>query len=128
MPAYSANVIPLSIAPHDVTNVWNAETPAPGVNAAAASAQVALVANPTGSARSITVAGSFSGAPGAFEIDIQAADVDADASYVTIAGGAITAVNANNSFYWEGEIAARFVRLQMPSRANGVSVTATIGG
>jgi hypothetical protein len=37
---------------------------------------------------------SFAGAPGSFEIDIQFAEVDKDANYVTV--GTITAVNSSN--------------------------------
>jgi hypothetical protein len=68
--------------------------------------------------------GVFNGAPGAFELDVQVAEVDAPANYQTIAGGNITAVDAtNNTFHLDAPTAgARFVAAFLRSRANGVGL------
>jgi len=126
MPVYNAAVIPKSVAPGDVETVWNAETPAPGNGGASASAQVALVQ--AGGSSSCHFDGKFSGAPGAFEVDCQGADVDADGNYQTFSGLNITSVDSvNNTFHAEVITDVRFVRMLMRSRTNAVSITATIG-
>lgn len=75
-----------------------------------------------------SITGKFSGAPGAFEIDVQVADVDADTNYQTCANGNITSVDAtNNTFHFDGPtVTATFMRLLMRTRTNSVSVTSTI--
>jgi hypothetical protein len=127
MPAYNAAVIPNSISPGDVATVWNAETPAAGAGGASASAQVAL-ATAVSQSSSVHFDGKFSGAPGAFEVDCQVADVDADANYQTLANLNIATVDAvNNTFHAEAVTDARFARMLMRSRTNAVSITGTIG-
>ena len=125
MPAYPQSVY--SIAPGDFVTVWNAETPTPGNGTTAASQQVALVAQGADNGR-LHFHGQFSGAPGAFEVDCQVADVDSDTSYQTLANGSITTVDAtNNTFHFEVVCTAKFARMLMRSRTNSVTITATIG-
>jgi hypothetical protein len=67
----------------------------------------------------------FSGAPGAFQIDFQTADTDADAYYVTKAS--VSAVNSGNVARLEvPTVVAKFARLNKTSIANSVNVTAKI--
>src|SRR4029077_10206842 len=83
MPAYSNALPPSAIWPGDFAQVWNAEQPAPGSGGASASQRVA-VGTKEGGPAGFAVTGFFSGAPGAFEIDVQVSDVDADAQYQTL--------------------------------------------
>jgi hypothetical protein len=76
------------------------------------------------------VDGKFSGAPGAFEVDIQGADADADANYQTLAGFNITSVDAtNNTFHadctWN---IPKFARVRLLSVTNAVGLVAAIRG
>jgi hypothetical protein len=73
------------------------------------------------------IEGNFNAAPGSFEIDIQASESDVDASYIVI--GSITAINSNNYFRFDGVPSVaypRFVRLNVVSLTNDVSLTARI--
>ena len=78
---------------------------------------------------SLFVNGLFSGAPGAFEVDVQVSDVDTDTRYQTISGGNITTADAtNNTFHLDGTwTGAKFARLRMLSRTNAVGFIGTIG-
>lgn len=110
---------PFSISPGDVSNnLFNAEQPAPGT----ASDRVALHGVYEDFPGTLSVEGFFSGAPGAFEIDLQTADVDADAFY-TQEGNGITAVSAGNGFHAEFNVSARFARVFLKSRTNAVNLT-----
>ena len=115
---------PRSITLGESLLVFDAETPAPPQ----ASAQAALASAFDNTAPSISVEISFSGDPGAFEIDIQDADTDADKFYQTIpAGGVISAVSANFTARTElVPIKGRFVRLKLVTRTNAVALTAKI--
>jgi hypothetical protein len=129
MPAYVPTPPPpYSIGPGESVQVWNAETPAAGAGGASASQQVALVRVPGENGTSFSVDGYFSGAPGTFEIDVQAAANDIDAQYQTVASGNLTTVDAvNQTFHFAANAEnARFVRLLMRTRTNAVNVTATI--
>lgn len=70
---------------------------------------------------------AFSGAPGTFEIDVQTADTDADAYYVTIASITTGALNAGNvgrielPNFW-----ARYTRVKVVSFANAATVNLTV--
>ena len=69
----------------------------------------------------LAVSIQFTGAPGAFEVEIQTADVDAEVNYVT--KQSITAVNATHGARAELiNVVARWVRLKMKARANTVGV------
>lgn len=73
--------------------------------------------------------GKFSAAPGAFEVDIQVADVDADPRYQTVANGNITTVDAtNNTFHFDVTwTSAKFARMRILSRTNAVGFIGTLG-
>jgi hypothetical protein len=125
MPAYNAQPSLSAIAPGDAFQVWNAEQPVPGAGGASASQQVAAY-YAQGIGTGISFKGFFSAAPGAFEIDVQASDVDADAQYQTLPNGNITTVDAiNNTFLYEDVNANhKFYRALMRIRTNAVNVTA----
>lgn len=76
------------------------------------------------------VDGKFSGAPGVFEVDIQAADIDADANYQTISNGNVSTVDATNqTFHFDCTwVVAKFVRVKLLTRTNAVGFVATIRG
>src|SRR2546428_581937 len=130
MPAYNAATPIPSIAKGVAASAWNAETPTPGTGTTAATQQFGLPATPSRAGMGFGVDGKFSGAPGAFEVDVQVAATDSDTNYQTISGGNITVVDAtNNTFHLDApSVVARFVRLLMRTRTNAVSVTATITG
>lgn len=68
---------------------------------------------------------AFGGAPGAFGIDVQVAETDQDANYVTI--GTISAVNANNVGRLDvTTVWAKFVRARVVTLTNAVSITAVL--
>ena len=125
MAAYNANTALYSIAPGDSIQVWSAEQPAAGSGGASASQQIAAV-YAQGLANGISFKGFFSAAPGAFEIDVQASDVDSDAQYQTLPNGNITTVDSTNqTFLFEDPNANhKFYRALMRSRTNAVNVTA----
>jgi hypothetical protein len=76
------------------------------------------------------VDGKFSAAPGAFEVDVQVADIDADANYQTASGMNITTVDAtNNTFHADCTlVTAKFARVRLLSRTNAVGLVSTIRG
>ena len=120
-PPNASNV--MAVQPGQSVKVWSAETP----NLLSASQQVAP-GNQDGRPLGFSVDGFFSGAPGTFEVDVQASADDVDAHYQTVANGNITTVDATNqTFHFDGTtVLARFVRLMMRARANAVTVTASI--
>jgi hypothetical protein len=115
--------LPVALYPGDTTLVFNAEQPV----APQSSVAVALSQSPhEGVVPSVSVEGFFSGAPGVFEIDLQSADVDADAFYVSYAN-VINAVGGNNTFRGEfPNVKAKFVRARLVARANAVNLTLRI--
>lgn len=67
----------------------------------------------------------FSGAPGVFEVDIQAADTDADGDYVTVAS--IAAVGSSNvTRYDMTNLWPKFVRALVKTLGNAVNVTVLV--
>lgn len=127
--AYNAQSPPPSLNSGDVATVWSAETPTPGAGGASASQQVALVIKNGRPGSPFSVDGQFSGAPGAFEVDVQVASTDSDTKYQTVSNGNITSVDStNNTFHLDYSGTAKFVRLLMRSRTNSVSITATVTG
>jgi hypothetical protein len=113
--------------------VWNAETPLTGARSQAVNIQVQGGPNDSAGGSYVSIRGTFSGAPGTFSLQVQTADTDVDADYVseTFGGaspGVVTTVNSNNSFSVELiPIAARFIRLLMATQtSNSVTLTATI--
>lgn len=130
VPVYNTQNPPPIVGGGGVGIFWSAETPTPGTGGNAASQQFALVTNPGKSGTPFSVDGKFSGAPGAFEVDVQLAGTDADGNYQTCSNCNITTVDATNfTFHLDAvNVNARFVRLLMRSRTNAVSITATISG
>jgi hypothetical protein len=122
MPAYGSQVY-IDIE-HTNQPLWTGEQPAPGNGNASASAPVKL----PHVQESFFIDGFFSGDPGAFEIDVQGADVDLDAQYQTIPGGVINTRDAINFTFRQDfvNLKVRFLRLLMRTRTNAVNVYAKI--
>ena len=72
--------------------------------------------------------GSFSGAPGTFEVDIQFAATDTDLAYITAAtGGSISVVSTNNYFNYKFSPAiGPFMRAFMKTPGNVVNLTLSV--
>jgi hypothetical protein len=128
-PVYNA-LAPPSIAKGVVFTMFAAETPTPGTGTTAASQQVSFASTIAKTGNPFSIDGKFSGAPGAFEVDVQVAAVDADTNYMTIFNGNITTVDAtNNTFHIDcPQVVARFMRLLVRTRTNSVTLTATVTG
>jgi hypothetical protein len=78
---------------------------------------------------SISIEVEFNGAPGAFEIDIQDADTDADAFYQTIPNAKIMAVSAQNIARFElNPFTGKFVRVVLKSLTNNVGLRVKVTG
>lgn len=124
MSLYSANSPAIALYSGDTGYAWSSENPAVG----SSSQQFALPRAPWASVPlPLSVEIVFAGAPGAFEIDAQTADTDADANYVKETNGAITAVSANNVARLElPSTVARFLRLNLVSLTNPVAITARV--
>ncbi len=127
MPSYSNTLPPLSVGFGESAVViapTDAIYPAPFK-----SAQVALAPNfSTGKVRG-AVEIIFSGNPGTFQANLQTADTDADASYVSIAAGSIANAQMNATYVARIEIAdivARYARLYIGTLPNNVTATAKI--
>jgi hypothetical protein len=120
---------PVSLQPGSVVNVWNAETPTPGNGTTAASQQVELYCTQNAGCP-FGVDGKFSGAPGAFEVDVQVAASDSDTNYQTCSNCNITTVDSTNqTFHMDAVlVTAKYARLLMRTRTNAVSITATFTG
>lgn len=104
-----------------------------GVNkTGVASERVALYNAQDGTAQFFSVEVAFDAAPGAFTIQVQTADTDTDASYVSEGfGGAnpgtITTVNAGFTARVELQVKAKFARILMVLQsANNQKLTAKI--
>jgi hypothetical protein len=121
----------VTIARGQTVTVWSAETPTPGNGTTAASQQVVTnsQAGP-GPGTAFSVHGKFSGAPGAFEVDVQVSDTDSDTEYQTCSNCNITTVDStNNTFHLDAvQVNTKYVRLLMRTRTNSVSITATVMG
>src|SRR5579872_5231673 len=125
MPLYQTVQPPNSLSPGDVITVWNAEQPAIGNDASTGSASIQVALTPKDGGDGFTpfaVDLKFAGAPGAFEVDVEASQVDVDGNYQTVLNGNIIAVDAVHftaHFVANVEL-ARFARLLMKARANAV--------
>lgn len=123
MPAYNTKA-PVGMYPGDTETLFNAES-----TASITKSQQVYLTNDVGTGDvECVVAGSFSGAPGTFEVDIQFAPTDTDALYVSPAtGGAISTVNAANAFNFKYDPApGNFVRAFMKTPGNAVNLTLTV--
>lgn len=74
----------------------------------------------------VDVDGCFDGAPGAFELDIQVAQVDVPSAYQTAV--AITTVDGNNLFHAVVSDMPNFIRPLLKSRTNAVNLYTSIQG
>lgn len=129
MPNYNANVAtgtPMKcLYPSDPPAVvFSAEQPA----VPQLSQQVSIGGVYENAPGTLSVEGRFSGAPGAFEVDLMTADTDTDANQYQLEGSGITAVGADGvSFRAEFQnVSANFAALLLKSRANAVTLTARI--
>ena len=127
MPAYQALAQPSALYPGDSYNVWSAEAPISGK----ASERVAISSYPDGNPSYCSVELSFTVAPtGGWEIDIQESDTDSDSFFQGSLGGAITQVNANNTWRVDlnAPVTSKFLRLYMKTAPtyNGGKLTASI--
>jgi hypothetical protein len=121
MPNYNPSAAPAALYPGDVGFAFNAESPAPPQS----SAQFALPAFSGAHAdqgRQISWQTSFSAAPTAVNVVVQAADQDADANYATVD----TSTNVNGERR-QVLVRARFVRARLVSQTGAGAITATIG-
>ena len=119
MPVYGS-AAPLWLKPGTPTPAWTNETVTVGTASLAVQVNREAVA-----AAVLSVEVKFAATPGAFQVDLQTADTDAEAYYVTKASldeglnatfcGRIEATN----------IVAQYVRLKLVARASAVAVTAT---
>lgn len=126
MPIYSSTTPCTSISPSDTLSLWSTESP----NSGDASVRFTLAAPYGDSVSAISVFIKFSADPGAFEIDVQDADIDAATNYLPVpVGAAITSVDGTN-FTARAEFspfAANFGRLFMKTKpANAVTVSAWV--
>ena len=103
------------------------ESPAPPQ--ASIAAQMSPVAGMNGPQPAYSIEIQFSGAPGAFNIQVQEADTDADAKYITPSNAAytVTVVTANNVARADLTTGAgKFVRVLLSARTNAVSLIAKL--
>lgn len=103
--------------------LWNAES----VTAPQTSQAAALV-NAQGVIGQVTSFGAdlkFDGAPGTFEVDVEAAPDNVDGDFYAI--DKITTVNTNNAWHSDySGVSAKLVRFRLVSLANSVKTTAKI--
>jgi len=93
------------------------------------SAQIALAPNFSSGKLRCAVEIIFSGNPGTFAANLQTADTDADADYVSIAAGAIANAQMNGTWVARIELAdlvAKFARIYIGTLPNSVTATAKI--
>jgi hypothetical protein len=70
---------------------------------------------------------SFTGSPGAFEVDIQGAETDQDSNYVNLSNAVISVVNGNYVGRYDlMNVYPKFVRLRINALTNDVNITAKI--
>jgi len=96
---------------------------------ASIAASIGPVAGINGPQPAISVEIRFAGAPGAFNVQVQEADTDADAFYITPSNPAytmtvVTAQNVARADLTTG--AGKFIRILLGSRTNAVAMTAKV--
>jgi hypothetical protein len=133
-PAYSASsaLAPLDgLYPGDSKTVWSAEQPATGTKSQAVA--LATGFTPYSGPIYVSVELKFAAAPGAFTIEVQGSDTEADANYVSEGFGGntpgqITTVNATTfAARVELLVKCKFLRLSsVLQNANAVNLTAKI--
>ena len=124
MPAYSNTNPPVSLQPGLPLNaIVTADPVATGF----AGQQAALAPRGGVTGHRVRLEGTFSGAPGTFEVDAQEATIDNPNNYSTVGTGA-TAVNANNGFSIDliNVIAGQFIRPYVKTLTNSVTLQLTM--
>ncbi len=122
MPTYSNALPPLSIGDGDTAVVI---APTDTLNATFKSAQVALQHTYAGTQQRVSVEIIFSGAPGTFSLNLQTADTDADANYVS-EGSAVSSAPNNVVRMEVPQVVANFARIVFTALANSVTATGKI--
>lgn len=119
MPLYGS-ATPITHSTGRPSTVWSAETLTLPANSR--SLAIFLKRQPN-MPNCLSVEIQFGGSPGAFSIDLETADTDAEAFYVM--KSTISALGAGNVARLEvANIVAKFARLKMNTRTNAVAVTA----
>lgn len=115
---------PVVLAQGSTGVAFSAETP----NAPQASIQFSVSYGPSQvQTRVVSLEIIFAADPGAFEVDLQEADTDADGFYQTVSGGAIAAVAATVfTAKASCQVKCRFLRVKIVTRTNAVALTARI--
>jgi hypothetical protein len=123
--SWTGPYIPATVAliPGDLPQtLWNAEARVAGDFSPA----VCLSKKDESHPGTVSIEGFFSGAPGAFEIDLQTSDTDADGMYQQ-EGLGITVANSQNAFRGEFmSVSANFARVNLKSLGNAVNITLRI--
>ena len=120
MPAYTGPAQAGLIRDNQQKFLWNNETVAAGT--ASIAFQIERV-NRSFYPWGISLEIFFSGNPGAFEVDLQDADIDEDSHYVTV--DAIT-VGLNSSYVTRIELPsfyAKYVRVKLVTLTNAVNIS-----
>lgn len=117
MPAYGTLTIPTALYPGDSSLSFNAEA----VTAPKAGERVALGKPYNTGIVYVGVELHFSGAPGAFEVDLQEADTDTANAYQLV--GSISAVDSNNYARGDFQVTGLFCRPYVKTLTNAVNVT-----
>jgi hypothetical protein len=125
---YGTNTQATSVAPGDGVTLMNGtET---GLSAAVPVATERIVIAPVGHRSGVRLRfrGTFSAAPGAFEVDIQEADADSAINYTNVPGASATAVDSNQQFYINVIDSAEgpFFRANIKTLANNVKLTLVV--
>jgi len=122
MPVYGSGT-PATLAPGWPSVVWNDEN-VPTTGAAQYSVPVSLKRQAT-MPNCLAVELAFAANPGAFSVEVQFADTDADKYYVTRAPAYTSGLSAGFVGRIEyTSIVAKFARLKMVTLTNAVKVTA----
>lgn len=119
MPLYGS-ATPITLEAGRPASVWKNETLTLPANA---KSQAVFMRRQANMPNCLSVEIQFSAAPGAFGIDLEVADTDADAFYVmkqsvsALGSGLVARLEVTN-------LVAKFARLRMVTRTNSVAVSA----
>jgi hypothetical protein len=122
MPLYGS-ATPITQTPGKPSEVWSNETL---TLPAQSKSQAIYLKRQANMPNCISIEVQFGGSPGAFQIDVEAADTDAEAFYIKVGTGLSTLGSGNVARLEIPSIVAKFVRLKMTTRTNAVAVTAKI--
>lgn len=101
----------------------------PGVPQASIAAAIQPTASFQAAQPAISVEIRFAGVPGAFNVQVQEADTDADAFYITPSNLAYTMTVVNSQNIARADLttgAGKFIRILLSSRTNAVAMTAKV--